>query len=763
MSSCHTSDFVNNLAQLGFLAEVELSYWTERLAASCHTDEHWANAFVRARLLTPFQAGCVLHKRWRGLHIGSYRILSPLSSGGMGEIYVARHQVDGQLCAVKLLKRSLRSKRRSRQRFALEAFALSSLEHPNVPRLLEHRSSPNQRNACPYLVTELIEGPSLQELIRIRKQLPWQQACNIVAQAAEGLHHAHERGVLHRDVKPGNVLMTSDGTARIIDFGLAEYLGDDAEARRRFAFSSRNRAGTPRFSAPEQFAGHDSGKAAPFSPAADVYGLGATLVVCLTGKLLPKAKHRQCPARARRLIENYSPSVPAAVSHLVQQCLQVDPRARPQSAAQVAEVLNAVGERFPIEIDFYSLQRARQSLRQSRGDRHPLTRDLPSVQDTTVLASLHQPSCSTDAESVISDSRIDSKAEEDQAAENQLLRTQIDERELELTRLREQLQVAREQLGAEREHRQRERQLLTDQNAKLREASRLVKQQLSDAVSQQRAGQERNQVLCAQLRQWQARHDRLSSQLADQGEQIPSLQQTIAGLQGQLVELHRDRDAQQIATRERDRLRDRLQHVEPHFQASLRHVSNLRNWLRRATRLARHHQQVAAESNRQLGKMAYELEQQTSMAATAQSRFERELHTERLATRQLTVQVDSLRQKLESRHVASQQVAGRQERRPNWLRHLGLGCQSVLDSPFLPSSLPALQEMLETIRDLLIDSSCYAPGRWKSVCAQLVAEFETLERRQLEQRLGRDCEPLDLVFESSVFDAFMIADAAERV
>ena len=162
----------------------------------------------------------------QGIKLGPYEILTPLGSGGMGEVYRARDSRLGRDVAVKVLPHSFAKDRERLQRFEHEARAAGALSHPNVVAVFDVGAT----DGIPYLVSELLEGESLGNLIR-RGPVPPRRAIELMIQAASGLAAAHAKGIVHRDLKPENLFVLPDGRLKILDFGLAKLLRDDAPPR----------------------------------------------------------------------------------------------------------------------------------------------------------------------------------------------------------------------------------------------------------------------------------------------------------------------------------------------------------------------------------------------------------------------------------------------------------------------------------------------------------------------------------------------------
>ena len=194
--------------------------------------------------------------------VPGYTQLKDLGSGGFGRVVLARHHAAGVLVAIKYLRADLLGDAMFAEMFRGEATALASIEDPNVVRLYEYVESPDGA----AIVMELVEGVSLREILAHQGATTAEAALIVLQGSLLGLAAAHQRGVVHRDYKPENVLVDGEGASKLTDFGLAARTGDRPIP-----------AGTLRYVAPEQIAG------APASPAGDVYAATATFYECLTG------------------------------------------------------------------------------------------------------------------------------------------------------------------------------------------------------------------------------------------------------------------------------------------------------------------------------------------------------------------------------------------------------------------------------------------------------------------------------------------------
>jgi eukaryotic-like serine/threonine-protein kinase len=264
---------------------------------------------------------------------GRYRLVRRIGVGGMGEVWEADDTVLGRRVALKVLVPELADDARATSRFVREARATAKLTHPNVTRVYDF----GRDGGVPYLVMELLEGETLADRLT-GGPLPPSEAARIGAAVADALDAAHRQGIVHRDVKPGNVLLTSAGEVKVMDFGIA------AAADETHSTTGSGLYGTAAYISPERAAGQAA------TPAADVYSLGAVLYELLTGRppflgdspvLVVRAHLHERPRPVREL----APWVPPRLADACEAALAKDPAQRPSSAAALAIRLRTAASR----------------------------------------------------------------------------------------------------------------------------------------------------------------------------------------------------------------------------------------------------------------------------------------------------------------------------------------------------------------------------------------------------------------------------------
>lgn len=257
-----------------------------------------------------------------------YELISRIAIGGMGEVWKANDSVIGRLVAIKILKEEYLGDPGFRERFRTEAKNAALVNHEGIANVFDF----GEEDGSAYLVMELVPGEALSTVLEREKILPASRVLSIVAQTAAALHQAHLAGLVHRDIKPGNLLITPDGTVKITDFGIAR-LADQVPLT-----ATGQVMGTVQYLAPEQAGGK------PASPATDIYSLGIVAYEALAGKRPFRGESQVAIAMAQ--IKETPPelpsSIPEPVRRMVMSCMSKKPEGRPRSAHDLGQAALAL-------------------------------------------------------------------------------------------------------------------------------------------------------------------------------------------------------------------------------------------------------------------------------------------------------------------------------------------------------------------------------------------------------------------------------------
>jgi len=332
-----TREFIRLALGAGLIELPEL----KKVVASLLSDgpkidrDRLAKGLIGGGLLTEWQAKKLLAGRGRGFFLGSYKLLRPLGKGGMGVVYLGEHKVMKRQMALKILSSESAMDKRRIERFEAEARAAAQLDHPNIVRCYDFAED----NGRLFIAMEYIEGIDLQHAIERDGVMSIPAALDAMKQAANGLAHAHGRGIVHRDIKPANLMLRGDGVLKISDMGLAR-IGWQGEAPNE---SGNSRLlGTSEFLAPEQAMDSRS-----VDGRADIYSLGCTLYYLLTGKPpYPGATASQRIAKhqtaAAPNIRNERSDCPPALADVAIRMMAKRPEDRIPSATELLSQLNRV-------------------------------------------------------------------------------------------------------------------------------------------------------------------------------------------------------------------------------------------------------------------------------------------------------------------------------------------------------------------------------------------------------------------------------------
>lgn len=265
-----------------------------------------------------------------GQTLGGVRIESRIGAGGMGSVYKGSHLALDKTVALKILPPEMMRQKTALERFQREARAAARLEHPNIVQVL----NVGHDGGCHFIVMQYIPGESLARMVQRRGAIPWREALALVRDAARGLERAHQQGVIHRDIKPDNILVPPDGPAKVADFGLARTLDSNLSLSQTGQIM-----GTPDYMSPEQAQGMKT------DGRSDIYSLGATFYFLLTARRpftaeTPIAVIMKHVGQPPEPVREVNPGVPESVANIVHKMLAKNPEDRFAGCGPLIAALN---------------------------------------------------------------------------------------------------------------------------------------------------------------------------------------------------------------------------------------------------------------------------------------------------------------------------------------------------------------------------------------------------------------------------------------
>ena len=291
-----------------------------------------SDRLLHDKLITTWQNSKLMQGFYEGFFLGKYKMLVHLGRGGMSTVYLAEHTLMGHQVALKLLHHFLTEKSSYLERLYLESRACAALNHPNIVRAYDVGCD----EGFHYFVMEYVEGLTLQQLVERDGPLPFELAGEYMRQAAEGLHHAHEHGIIHRDIKPANMIVNPDGVLKVLDLGLTRLSSEEAESLT--LKYNELMLGTVDYLSPEQaLSSHH------IDSRADIYSLGCTFYFLLTGQppfdgseALRLMKHQTEKAPE---ITKFRADAPAELVAIIDKSMAKKPDDRYQVAGEMAKAL----------------------------------------------------------------------------------------------------------------------------------------------------------------------------------------------------------------------------------------------------------------------------------------------------------------------------------------------------------------------------------------------------------------------------------------
>lgn len=333
------SEYLQALRQSGLVTTECLEGLQAQGVLDADSIEELSERLFKLHVLTPWQHARLLEGRLQGFYIGDYKIQEFVSKGGMSAMVTAMHRRTTEQVTLKLLLPALAQKASFLERFRKEMDAAKSIDHANVLHVFECGSAEYPGvGELHFLVTEHVEGSSLMDLLESTGPLPLQTAVEYVAQTAAGLDHIHQRGLVHRNLKPSNIWLDEDGIIKVTSLSVARFL-DEEDAESLTLQHDQEVVGTVEYMAPEQLVDSHN-----IDPRADIYSLGCVLYFLLTGS------HRYVPgtttARMMRMLNEppppfgkYRDDITPPVEEICFRMMAKSPNDRYQTAAEVVTAL----------------------------------------------------------------------------------------------------------------------------------------------------------------------------------------------------------------------------------------------------------------------------------------------------------------------------------------------------------------------------------------------------------------------------------------
>jgi CheY-like chemotaxis protein len=330
MENLDATTLGQRILNLGLVTEPQLLEARDEAGDSCNDVDVLLRVLERKGFLTPWQSVKVRKADTDGYFLGGYRLLYKIASGSFGRVFRADNPRIGRVVAIKVLRRRWSEDPKHIEQFLHEGKIGLTLKHPNIVEVLAISQDPASQQY--YIVMEFVEGGNLREILAIRKKLSVAEALRILEDSASGLAYAFSRGLTHRDIKLTNLLISSTGEAKLVDFGLAQLLAGKDKADRTVDYAGLERATNVK----------------PGDTRSDIYFLGCVLYECLTGRppleLTRNPRERMKKERFEKVppIRPEEVDGPASVLGLVETMMSLSPTRRYQTPSQLVDMVRGV-------------------------------------------------------------------------------------------------------------------------------------------------------------------------------------------------------------------------------------------------------------------------------------------------------------------------------------------------------------------------------------------------------------------------------------